>query len=83
MIGNQVGHVMHYYAKAGAGVVMLIENLHVGDRVRVEAHGGGFEQTVSSMEFAHKPLNGAAAGQEVTVKFDRPAHEGCKVFRLE
>lgn len=82
MAEQEIGRVSHYFAKIGVGVIELTAQLNVGDRIRVEAHAGNFEQPVDSMQFDHKPLMSAAAGQSIGLKLAQAAHEGNKVFKI-
>jgi len=82
MADELVGKVSHYFGKIGVGVVELSATLKVGDRIRVETHEGKFEQSVDSMQFDHKPLQEANAGQSVGMKLAQAAHENNKVYKL-
>lgn len=77
-----IGKITHYFAKIGVGVIELSAPLSVGDKIRVMAHAGNFEQAVDSMQFDHKPLQSAGAGQSIGLKLAQPAHEGSKVCKI-
>jgi hypothetical protein len=77
-----VGKIIHYYGKIGVGVIELSAPLAVGERIRVQAHGGPFEQAVQSLQLEHQSVPKAGAGQAVGLKLDRPAHEGNPVLKI-
>ena len=77
-----VGKITHYFGKIGVGVISLSAPLAVGERIRVQAHEGPFEQTVQSLQVEHKSIPKGAPGQAVGLKLDKVAHEGNVVLRI-
>lgn len=76
-----IGAVTHWYGKIGVAVLNLKGALKVGDRVRV-AHGEEeFEETISSMQVDHKPVESVKKGADVAVRFSQKAKEGALLFR--
>ena len=82
MAEEPVGKITHYFAKIGVGVIKLSAPLAVGERIRVQAHEGPFEQTVQSLQIERQNIPKGEAGQAVGLKLDKPAHEGNPVFKI-
>lgn len=82
MADKKIGKVTHYYDKIGVAVVELSDNLAVGDTIKIVGHGGEFTQTVSSIQIEHEKLDKAKKGQEIGMKVDKKAKEGCEVFKV-
>jgi putative protease len=79
---KEVGEITHYFDKIGVGIVKLAEPLKVGDRIHIVGGQRDFEQTVSSMQVEHAPVEEAQGGTEVGVKLDSEAKEGDKVYKV-
>jgi putative protease len=77
-----VGKVTHYFTKIGVAVVELSDELKLGDRISIEGHTTNFQQTVSSMQIEHKPVERAGPGQSIGLKVDQRAREGDLVFKI-
>lgn len=75
-----VGRVIHYYDKIGVAVVRLESAVKTGDALKFAKDENAFEQTVSSMQFDHKPIDAGKKGQEVAIKVDQPTKEGTLVY---
>lgn len=75
-----IGKVIHYYDKIGVAVVKLEKTLKTGDKVKFVHGENDFEQTVESMQFEHKPIEGGKKGQEVAVKVDKETKSGTLVY---
>lgn len=78
--GNLVGEVTHYYNKIGVAIIKFLKTVPVGARVKFWGATTNFEETISSMQFDHKEITEAKAGQEVGVKVSQKVREGDKVF---
>lgn len=74
----QVGSVTHYYDKIGVAIVKADKAVKVGDKVKFGEDG--FEQTIESMQFDHKPLEKTKKGQEVGIKVDKKVKPGTPVL---
>ncbi len=78
-----IGKVTHYYGKVKVAVVELHGDLGVGDSVRIEKEGQGFEQTVSSMHKDENPVEKGKKGDVVAVKVIQVAKKGSLVLLIE
>lgn len=78
-----VGRVIHYYDKIGVAVVKLESSVKTGDTLKFVKDENEFTQTVSSMQFDHKPIDEGKKGQEVAIKIDSAAKEGTLVYVAE
>ncbi|MDP4007514.1 MAG: hypothetical protein Q8P55_02925 [bacterium] len=77
-----IGKVIHYYDKAGVGIVELQGDLNVGDRIKIERGEQSFEQEVSSMQKEYKPIEKGEKGDSVGIKLDQKVKEGALVLLL-
>lgn len=76
-----VGKVTHYFGKIGVAVIKLHKGgLKVGDKIHIKGAHDDFEQTVSSMQIDHKPVDSGKKGDEVAIKVDTKAHDNDEVF---
>ena len=83
MAGKELGKVVHWYDKIGVAVVKLAGALKVGDKIKVSRGGTEFEETVSSMQLEHQPVDGGKKGQEVAIKLSQAAKDGAVVSKVE
>lgn len=61
--------VTHYYSHLGVAVIQLNRGaLRSGDTIHLKGHASDFTQTVSSMEYEHRHVDEAVAGQSVGIK---------------
>ncbi|HCB35601.1 MAG: hypothetical protein A2W52_02795 [Candidatus Taylorbacteria bacterium RIFCSPHIGHO2_02_49_25] len=79
---KSVGKVVHWYDKVGVAVVKLAAALKIGDRVKVKRGEEEFEDSVTSMQLDHQPIETGKKGQEVAVKLSQQAKEGADVFKM-
>ncbi|MCX8190173.1 MAG: hypothetical protein N3F05_03015 [Candidatus Diapherotrites archaeon] len=77
-----VGKITHIFGKINVAVIKLVGPLKKGDKIKVKGKGIEFEQIVQSMQIEHKNIDLAKKGQEIGLKLDQPAHEGCEVYRI-
>ncbi|MCU0679207.1 MAG: hypothetical protein MUC28_02030 [Planctomycetes bacterium] len=78
-----IGHVIHFFPKAGVMVVKLTDAIVVGDTIKVKRGEGEFSQTVDSMQIEHENIDAAQAGQEVAIKANEETKEGAEVYKTE
>jgi len=81
MAEQEVGKVTHWYDKIGVAVVKLSGSLSVGDQVKVTHGADAFEDTVSSMQLDHGPVEKGKKGQEVAIKLSQKAREGSTIAK--
>lgn len=80
---KEVGKVIHWYDKIGVAVIKLAGALRVGDRIKVKRGETEFEETISSMQLGHQPVDGGKKGEEIAVKLSQAAKDGAVVSTLE
>jgi hypothetical protein len=78
----RVGTVTHYFAKPNVAVLSLTSDVAVGSTLRFRGHGADFEQTVTSMQVDHAPVQSARAGTEVAIQVDQKVKAGTEVYRV-
>ena len=77
-----VGTVSHYFAQPQVGAVELQTGLHVGDLLHFRGRTTDFEQTVSSMQIDHEPVEEAGPGSAVGIKVDERVREGDEIYKV-
>ncbi|MFA5773386.1 MAG: translation elongation factor-like protein [Candidatus Paceibacterota bacterium] len=80
---NSIGKITHWYDKISVAVVKLNEVLRVGDKIKIKHGGQEFEETITSMELDHKPIQSGKKGQEIAIKLSQKAGEGLAIFPAE
>jgi hypothetical protein len=71
-----IGIVTHYYSHLGVAVAQLNKGtLRTGDAVHIKGHSTDFTQTVTSLEYEHRHVDQAVAGQAVGIKVNDHARE--------
>ncbi|MBI3572092.1 hypothetical protein HY091_00965 [Candidatus Kaiserbacteria bacterium] len=78
-----IGKVVHWYDKIGVAVVKLAGALKVGDKVKVKHGAEEFEETVSSLQLNHAPVESGKTGQDVAIKLSKKAGEGSELYAAE
>ena len=56
--------------------------IKIGDKIRIGEFGVGVEQNVDSMQFEHKAIAEAKAGEEVGLKVTTAVKEGDIVYKI-
>ncbi|MEM4663026.1 MAG: hypothetical protein QXM75_03310 [Candidatus Diapherotrites archaeon] len=77
-----VGKITHIFGKINVAVVKLSGTLKKGEKIKIKGKGIEFEQSVQSMQIEHKNVDVAKKGQEIGLKLDQQAREGCEVYRV-
>lgn len=83
--GNEaaIGTVTHYYSHLSVAVVQINKGeLKAGDTIRIKGHSTDIVQTVESMEYEHRHVDRASAGQSVGIKIKDHAREHDIVYRV-
>ncbi len=71
-----IGIVTHYYSHLGVAVIQLNKGeLRTGDTIHVKGHTTDFTQAIDSLEYEHRHIDQAAAGQSVGLKVIDHARE--------
>jgi putative protease len=82
MAETLVGTVTHYFGKPQVGIVSLTAKLSIGDTLHFRGHGADFQQTVTSMQVEHAPVETASSGTEVGIRVDQRVKPGTEVYRV-
>ena len=77
-----IGTISHYFPKLQVGVVKLTAGLKIGDTLRFSGHGADFQQTVTSMQLDHVPVETTSPGTEMAIKVEQRVREGTAVYRI-
>ncbi|MBI3589229.1 MAG: translation elongation factor-like protein [Candidatus Liptonbacteria bacterium] len=77
-----IGEVTHFYGHLGVAIVKFNKVVTVGTTLRFKGATTDFEETVGSMQYDHKSVEGAKKGQEVGLKVKQKAREGDLVFQV-
>ncbi|NLT35427.1 MAG: translation elongation factor-like protein [Gaiellales bacterium] len=84
MANAEIGEVTRYFGKIGVAAIMITGTpLRVGDRIRIEGHGGELEQVVDSIQIDRESVQEARPGQEVGIKVDGPVRPKDMVYKAE
>jgi hypothetical protein len=75
-----IGQVTHYFGKIGVAVVMLYDNLALGDWIQVYGNATNFVQQVESMQVNHQPIESAGADDEVAILVNEKANKGDLIY---
>ncbi len=79
-----VGIVTHYYSHLGVAVVQINKGtLRTGETIHIAGHSTDFTQTVESMEYEHRHVDQASAGQSVGIRVKDHAREHDIVYRVK
>jgi putative protease len=71
-----IGVITHYYSHLGVAVVQLNKGtLRSGSTIHVKGHSTDLIQKVESMEYEHRHVDEAAAGQSVGLKVNEHVRE--------
>jgi putative protease len=79
-----IGTVTHYYSHLSVAVVQINQGeLRTGNAVHFKGHSTDFIQTVESMEFEHRHVDQAVAGQSIGVKVTEHTREHDIVYLMK
>jgi hypothetical protein len=78
----RVGKVTHYYDRISVAVLILFEELKVGDTIRIHGKMTDITQRVASMEVEHQKIQSAAPKAEVALKVLEPVREGDILYKV-
>lgn len=77
-----LGVVSHYFGRIRVAGVSISAQIAVGDNVLFIGHTTAFEQTITSMELDHRPVEVAEPGQEVGIRVIDRVRKSDHVYRL-
>jgi hypothetical protein len=79
-----LGTVTHYYSHLGVAIVQINKStLSTGDLIHIIGHSTDFTQPVESMEYEHRHIDKAGAGQSVGIKVKDHARQHDIVYRVK
>ncbi len=78
--GKKIGAVTHFYGNISVGIVKFSKPVALGAVIRFMGATTDFSQTVDSMQFDHKEITLAPAGQEVGLKVKKKVREGDEIY---
>lgn len=76
-----IGKVTHFYGKINVAIVKLAASIKLGDVLRFKGRKGEFVQTVTSMQFNHKPIEKAGRGKEIGLQVNQKVEQNDLVFK--
>lgn len=79
---NLIGHVLHYFNHLGVAVILLEDELKVGDTLLFLGHTTDLTQIVCSIEVEHHKLVEAKKGMTVALAVEEPVRVDDKVYKL-
>ena len=79
---QEIGIVTHFFKGPSVAIVRLTADIKIGDALRFVGHTSDFTERVTSMQVDHKPVEAAAAGQDVAVQVVSRARPHDKVLRV-
>ncbi len=77
-----IGEVTHYYGHLEVAIVKFKRKVKVGETVRFKGHTTDFTETINSMQYDHKDVDEAKAGQEVGIKVSEKVRQGDEVCEV-
>ena len=80
---NSIGKITHWYDKISVAVIKLDQALQIGDKIKIKHGDQEFEDTVTSMELNHQPVQSGKKGQEIAIKLAQKAGENSEIFLTE
>jgi hypothetical protein len=78
----RAGKVTHYYDRIGVAVLILFEELEVGDTIHIHGKLTDLTQRVASMEIEHQKIQSAGPKTEIALKVLEPVREGDTIYKI-
>ena len=79
-----LGVITHYYSHLGVAVVQLNKGtLKAGSKIHVKGHSTDLTQKVESMEYEHRHVDEASAGQNIGLKVNDHVREHDIVYLVK
>jgi hypothetical protein len=79
-----IGVITHYYSHLGVALVQVNKGaLRTGDTIHITGHSTDFTQAVASMEYEHRHVDQAEAGQSIGLKVADHAREHDIVYLVK
>ena len=81
---DALGVATHYYSHLGVAVIQINKGtLRVGSKIHIKGHVTDLTQTVDSMEYEHRHIDEASAGQSVGLKVNDHVREHDIVYLVK
>ncbi len=77
-----IGKISHFFNKISVGIIELIDELKMGDKIHIKGSGTDFEQNVDSMQVEHQDVPAAKQGDAVGLKVAEKVKEGDEVYKI-
>lgn len=74
------GIVTHFYGGIDVAIIKFNKAVKIGQKITVQGATTDFSQEIKSMQFDHKDIESANAGQEVGVKVKDKVREGDNIY---
>lgn len=75
-----VGEVTHYYGGLGVAIMKFSKPIKIGQKITIQGATTNFSQEIKSMQYNHKDISEAGAGQEIGIKIKEKVREGDQVY---
>lgn len=75
-----VGEITHYYGGISVAIIKFKQPINVGQKITVQGAHTDFSQEIKSMQYDHKDISSAKAGQEIGIKVKDKVREGDSVY---
>ncbi len=79
---TRAGKITHYYDRISVAVLILFEELKVGDTVHIQGKMTDITQRVASMEIEHQKIQSAGPNTEVALKVLEPVKRGDVLYKV-
>ncbi len=77
-----IGRVTHYFNKISVAIVELVDNIKIGDRIKIKNKNREIEQEVTSLQVDHQNVKEAKKGEMVGMKVEGKVKEGDEVYLI-
>ncbi|HVC58282.1 MAG TPA: hypothetical protein VND15_02300 [Candidatus Acidoferrales bacterium] len=77
-----LGKVKAFDMMGSMAALQLDDEVAVGDHIRVEKDGKGFEQKVADLRLQNINVRKGFSGNAVQIKLNMPAEEGSSVYKM-
>jgi putative protease len=78
----EIGHVTHYFNKINVAVLVIKDELKVGETIHILGHTTDFTQKVTSMQIEHKNVDSVKPGDDFALKVVEPTREHDIVYKV-
>lgn len=80
---EKIGVVKQYFAKPEVAAIELTDgSLTIGDKIHIKGHTTDFEESISSMQIEHNPVEEVKAGDLVGIKVSQRVRPNDQVYKV-